>query len=375
MKADHDLDTAVTEGSLAVIRERYNIPAEYGLHVPEPRQRPFSSDAPDMCISVDALEVGLRFPLHPLIEECLKWWRISPNQVAPNSWRRLLSYRPSRFPGQRGAFQQPRLKISLPFREWSGLGFRLDWSAHPIDNAPVLIQGGIHPGQQTKRNPFLFMRDQGNDRALAGQGGLNPASRDRMDLGELREMPKVSSGKAPSTRTVAPTREVDTSLARETPKASSKRSIDASTEQVDDPAWRPKKEWDEVLQQFEAFEKELIEVRSNLAEIQRLLKEARVSARKMDHELLQSVKALESTRVELPKQAVDRYKESVNFKEGLKRMGRVTYEYKYQVALTRFRALHLDSEVEEDPFTIHPEDALVPMKRQQAFDDSDPSES
>ncbi|RRT37358.1 hypothetical protein B296_00031882 [Ensete ventricosum] len=32
MKSDHDLDTAVTEGSLAVIRERYSIPIEYGLH-------------------------------------------------------------------------------------------------------------------------------------------------------------------------------------------------------------------------------------------------------------------------------------------------------------------------------------------------------
>ncbi|RRT39740.1 hypothetical protein B296_00057634, partial [Ensete ventricosum] len=36
MKADHDLDTAVTEGSLVVIRGRYSIPAEYGLHVPWP---------------------------------------------------------------------------------------------------------------------------------------------------------------------------------------------------------------------------------------------------------------------------------------------------------------------------------------------------
>ncbi|RWV94025.1 hypothetical protein GW17_00043477 [Ensete ventricosum] len=79
MKADHDLDTTMTEGSLAVIRERYNIPVEYGLHVPQPGQRPFSSDVPSMCISMDALEVGLRFPLHPLIEECLKWWRISPS--------------------------------------------------------------------------------------------------------------------------------------------------------------------------------------------------------------------------------------------------------------------------------------------------------
>ncbi|RWW39273.1 hypothetical protein BHE74_00055418 [Ensete ventricosum] len=34
MKADHDLDTTVTEGSLAVIRERYSIQVKYGLHVP-----------------------------------------------------------------------------------------------------------------------------------------------------------------------------------------------------------------------------------------------------------------------------------------------------------------------------------------------------
>ncbi|RZS04693.1 hypothetical protein BHM03_00035068 [Ensete ventricosum] len=280
-------------------------------------------------------------------------------------------------------------------------GFMLDWSAHSIGNAPH-----------------------------------------QMDLGELRGIPKVFGDKAPSTHATAPAREVGASPARETPKASSKRSIDASTEQVDDPAWRPKKmkvlmrrhksrhdegetrscskgkepatpseeletpaESDEegaspvhhrprsMNDLFKtkvhkddagyytmhmsdlASEKELIEVQSNLAEIQRLLKEARVRARKMDDELLQSVKALESTRVELPKQVVDRYKESVGFKEGLKRMGRVTYEYEYRVTLTRFRALHPDSEVEEDPFTIHPEDALVPMKRQQAFDDSDPSES
>ncbi|RWW19352.1 hypothetical protein GW17_00016600 [Ensete ventricosum] len=43
MKADHDLDTAVTEGSLAAIRERYSIPTEYGLHVPQSGQRPYSS--------------------------------------------------------------------------------------------------------------------------------------------------------------------------------------------------------------------------------------------------------------------------------------------------------------------------------------------
>ncbi|RZS22197.1 hypothetical protein BHM03_00054929 [Ensete ventricosum] len=83
---------------------------------------------------------------------------------------------------------------------------------------------------------------------------------------------------------------------------------------------------------------------------------------------------LESARAELPKQSVIQYKESLGFKEGLKRMGRVTYEYGYRVALARFCARHPNAEVEEDPFTIHPEDDLVLMERQQAFDDSVPPE-
>ncbi|RWW06766.1 hypothetical protein GW17_00029880 [Ensete ventricosum] len=36
MKVGHDLDTAVTKGSLVSIREQYNIPIEYGLHIPQP---------------------------------------------------------------------------------------------------------------------------------------------------------------------------------------------------------------------------------------------------------------------------------------------------------------------------------------------------
>ncbi|RWW12050.1 hypothetical protein GW17_00024305 [Ensete ventricosum] len=92
MKAGHDLNTMVTEGSLATIREWYSIPIEYGLHVPQPGQRPYSLDAPGVCISVDALEVGLWFPLHPTIEECIRWWRISLSQVAPNSWCYLVVF-------------------------------------------------------------------------------------------------------------------------------------------------------------------------------------------------------------------------------------------------------------------------------------------
>ncbi|RZS04381.1 hypothetical protein BHM03_00034713 [Ensete ventricosum] len=86
------------------------------------------------------------------------------------------------------------------------------------------------------------------------------------------------------------------------------------------------------------------------------------------------MKALESARAELPRQTVVQYIESLGLQEGLKRMSQVTYEYGYQVALARFHARHPNAEVEEDPFTIHPEDDLVSMEWQQTFDDSVPPE-
>ncbi|RZS13971.1 hypothetical protein BHM03_00045612 [Ensete ventricosum] len=110
---------------------------------------------------------------------------------------------------------------------------------------------------------------------------------------------------------------------------------------------KTRRERDEALRRHEASKKEL-------------------------HEELHE--ALESARAELHRQTVVQYKESLDFKEGLKRMGRVTYEYGYRVALARFHARHPNAKVEEDPFTMHPEDDLVPMERQQAFDDSVPPE-
>ncbi|KAJ8501145.1 hypothetical protein OPV22_011697 [Ensete ventricosum] len=130
----------------------------------------------------------------------------------------------------------------------------------------------------------------------------------------------------------------------------------------------------EELLRREASEKELQAIWGHLGDAQQLLKEAQARARRMDDELLQAVKDLEHARAELPGQPVAQYKGSLGFKEGLKRMGRVTYEYGYRVALARFHARYLDADIEEDPFTIYPEDDSVPMERQQDFDDSVPPE-
>ncbi|RRT33232.1 hypothetical protein B296_00052828, partial [Ensete ventricosum] len=119
-------------------------------------------------------------------------------------------------------------------------GFRLDWSAHLIDNvSPYLseeesvlvdrLKGILSSSCAIKEMTELWLVE----------AGLSPASRGIMDLSDLRGMPKVSGGKAPPARPA--TREVGASPAREAPKASSKRPVDAPAEQVDDPTRRHKK--------------------------------------------------------------------------------------------------------------------------------------
>ncbi|RZS24299.1 hypothetical protein BHM03_00057343 [Ensete ventricosum] len=92
IKACHDITSVVTGGSLGLIQERYNIPEEYVLRALLPEQRPYHPKSTELSILVDALEAGLRFPLHPTIVDCLRWWRISPSQVAPNSWHYLIAF-------------------------------------------------------------------------------------------------------------------------------------------------------------------------------------------------------------------------------------------------------------------------------------------
>ncbi|RWW42557.1 hypothetical protein BHE74_00051887, partial [Ensete ventricosum] len=204
-----------TEGSLAVIRGRYSIPTEYGLHVPRPGQRPYSSDTPDICISVDALETGLQFPLHPIIEECLRWWRISPSQVAPNSWRYLVVFLGEcrgagiiptrdlfmacfRFCKSRGGcYLTARVGVQVSGapsnnKGWKSRylfvsgpvwGFRLDLSEEEFVLVDIL-KGILFSSCAIKEMTELWLV----------KAGLSPASKDRMDLDGLRGMPKMTRG-------------------------------------------------------------------------------------------------------------------------------------------------------------------------------------
>ncbi|RZS18225.1 hypothetical protein BHM03_00050458, partial [Ensete ventricosum] len=64
--------------------EHYYIPSEYELHVPLPGERPYDAFSSGFSLSIDALEAGLRFPLHPVIESFLtEWTSRTVNNLVP----------------------------------------------------------------------------------------------------------------------------------------------------------------------------------------------------------------------------------------------------------------------------------------------------
>ncbi|RZR96277.1 hypothetical protein BHM03_00025260 [Ensete ventricosum] len=72
-------------------------------------------------------------------------------------------------------------------------------------------------------------------------------------------------------------------------------------------------------------------------------------------------------KAEGPK-AVAAYKASRGFESGLKKMGRVKYEFGYRVVLERLRGKHSEMTIERDPFVECPKDANVEMDLDQPFE-------
>ncbi|RZR80603.1 hypothetical protein BHM03_00006657 [Ensete ventricosum] len=112
-----------------------------------------------------------------------------------------------------------------------------------------------------------------------------------------------------------------------------------------------------------AGDKELNELREDLAESQRLIKEQKADRRrKANDELLSLMRDNEALKAELPSKSIVDYKQSVGFEWGLRRMGQVSYEYGYRVTMARFQARYPTLKVDIDPFTEKPEDSSVPME-------------
>ncbi|RWW78451.1 hypothetical protein BHE74_00013335 [Ensete ventricosum] len=448
MKLCHDFDSIVTEESLAVIRERYSIPNEYALHAPLPGQRPYSSSSLGLCISIDALEAGLCFPLHLTIEECLVWWRISLSQVAPNSWHYLIA-----FLGEcQGVGITPTRNLFMAcfhiYKSWGGYyltarvgfkvngapsnnkgwktrdlfvsgprwGFRLDWSGHSINNVPPFLseEESILVGRLKGILSSSRVVQEMTELWLV-EAGLNPAS--SIEFVSAETSPRVASAPTPKRPSVGSMSQPDdpvrvhkrvkmlsgqhksrcgegryrlhskdkepvaSGIEPDQPVFHRRKSMkdlfemlvrkddkgyyalymfdlvprDPNDEtQLEKEAEKLKAERDKAILRLEASDKDLNDVRGDLSVARRQLKEQRAKACKADNNLLKATMELEAQRVELPKHVIEDYKGTIRFKLGLPRMGWVSYGYGYRVALARFRALHPDSKVEEDPSLCSP---------------------
>ncbi|RRT41844.1 hypothetical protein B296_00046381 [Ensete ventricosum] len=429
MKAGHDLDTAVTEGSLAAIRERYSIPTEYGLHVSRPgldrSAHPIGNVPP--YLSEESVLVGrLKEILSSLcvIKEMIELWLVEAG-LSPASRDRMdlddlcgmSKVSGGKTPSVHATVPAREIDVS-PAREASKTS-----SKRPTDASTERIDD---LSRRHKKVKILSRRHKSRH----GEGGSWSHSK----------------GKEPTTpveepETLVESAEEDASLVFHRPRSMKDLCVtkvrkddagyyalymsDLAHQDLDkemQARWGKLKNstnvWNDpsVMEEFERgllhpqLARELYTLPSELLlaratkemvlmalfdrvyDVGRLITfmDYRITSLQQEINALKSEgvwrqsprpkskqlkKALESARAELPRQAIDDYKESAGFKEGLKRMGRVIYEYGYRVALARFRSLYPDSEVEEDPFTIRPEDDSVPMERQQAFDDSDPPES
>ncbi|RWV95706.1 hypothetical protein GW17_00041648 [Ensete ventricosum] len=105
------------------------------------------------------------------------------------------------------------------------------------------------------------------------------------------------------------------------------------------------------------------------------LQEARDDRARLEEEVLPLTEAATLLQSELKVEgeglkAITQYKASQGFESGLVKMGRVSYEFGYRVAVKRFRAKYLNSAVEENLFAELPEDANMKMDLCQPFDDS-----
>ncbi|RZS09053.1 hypothetical protein BHM03_00040148 [Ensete ventricosum] len=133
MRSNFDIDSIVMTCQLVKVRRNYLIPLEYKLHQSLPGEHPYDAFPNGFSLSTDALEVGLSFLLHPVIETCLEGWHISPSQMVPNSWRYSLVITSPLVPDSKWEVRLPATKarshsFSLSLIVGTGASDRVDFS-------------------------------------------------------------------------------------------------------------------------------------------------------------------------------------------------------------------------------------------------------
>jgi hypothetical protein len=79
------------EDGLKKYRDRYPIPNDVVLRIPDPNEKVCSSSYDDVAFYEADFNAGLRFPMQPLMKELLDHLHLAPAQLALNAWRTMIS--------------------------------------------------------------------------------------------------------------------------------------------------------------------------------------------------------------------------------------------------------------------------------------------
>ncbi|RZR82231.1 hypothetical protein BHM03_00008613 [Ensete ventricosum] len=132
-----------------------------------------------------------------------------------------------------------------------------------------------------------------------------------------------------------------------------------------------KTELEEATREWESLEKEMGKVQGTLSDLRGQLGETGSQLADCREQLADFEEQLRNIQTQV-REMEDELLKLTRAMMGLVRMGKVSLEYDYQLALARLRARHPGVEIEEDPFTLLLEDADIPMAEEQPFDDSPP---
>ncbi|RZS13492.1 hypothetical protein BHM03_00045092 [Ensete ventricosum] len=221
------------------------------------------------------------------------------------------------------------------------------WTVGPLSGE--YLRGALHPtlAKQVYECSSKELMNRAGKSAVWGLHFVNALINRVHDVGRL-----VRSQHEKIMALRATNKELKASVGQELAAAAEQRvkELEAEIE-------RMRTELESLKSQRRELEQEVRLLRSNLDG-------ARNDRARLEGDILSLTEAAALLEPELKvegQKVVAAYKGSRGFESGLEKIGRVSYEFRYRVALERLRGKHPDIMIELDPFVECPEDANIEM--------------
>ncbi|RWV76903.1 hypothetical protein GW17_00062358 [Ensete ventricosum] len=347
MQSNFDVDSTVTTRWLVEVRKNYFIPPEYELHAPLPGECPYDAFSNGFSPSTDAFKAGLRFPLHRGVKDMNEAWLAEAGlKPAPREMFNLGKMKSGGGVGSRSA-ATPTIGVSTSTTTVESLA----------EKCPSIDEGLSLRKRNQRETPEHQADALESTTRVPSEKGKEPVAMEEAPKRgyTLRELCEVEDcvGAERYFATVMTRLKV---IEGEDPLMPRWSAITGSSQ-----FWIEGPLSGEYLRG--ALHLNLAKLKEEVGILRSSLDGAQNDRAHLEEDVLSLIEATTLLKAELKGKGakmVGVYKASRGFESGLEKMGRVSYEFRYRVALERLWAKHL-IEVEQDPFIECPKDANVKM--------------